>query len=204
VLVEGPAQRTIVAIGDSLTENSLSSPIASYLRWTDQLVAHGINVVNAGVSGGELTGLGYYGAFTGLQRLQQVLTEPGITDVVLAMGTNDLAGHVSADTLLNAYRQAASLVRNNGARIWIVTIPPRGDIRWSGAFEVQRKRLNSLFRNGFLSQIGAQVIDLDAVVRDPLRAGVLNPVDDVGDHLHLSPAGEREFATAVASALGVQ
>jgi lysophospholipase L1-like esterase len=50
----------------------------------------------------------------------------------------------------------------------------------------------------------ARPIDLDAVVRDPLRAGVLNPVYDVGDHLHLSPAGEKVFASAVASALGLQ
>ena len=204
VLVEGPAQRSIVALGDSLTENSQSEPTSSYLRWTDELVAHGVDVVNAGVSGGELTQLGYYGAFTGMQRLRQVLVEPGITDVVLEVGTNDLADHVPAGTLLAAYREAAALVRSYGARMWITTIPPRGDIRWSGAYEVQRKRLNSLFRSGFLSQMDAHPIDLDAVVRDPLRAGVLNPVYDVGDHLHLSPAGEKVFASAVASALGLQ
>lgn len=203
VLVEGPAQRSIVALGDSLTENSQSAPIASYIRWTDQLVAHGVDAVNAGVSGGELTQLGYYGSFTGLQRLQQVLLEPGVTDIVLALGTNDLADHVSANALLASYREAALLVHRYGARIWIATIPPRGDIRWSGAYEVQRKRLNSLFRSGFLAQVGAQVIDLDAVVRDPLRAELLNPVYDVGDHLHLSPAGEKVFASAVTSALGL-
>jgi hypothetical protein len=55
LLVDGPAQRSIVALGDSLTENSRFAPVASYVRWTDQLVRHGVDVVNAGVSGGELT-----------------------------------------------------------------------------------------------------------------------------------------------------
>jgi lysophospholipase L1-like esterase len=204
VLVGGPPERSIVGFGDSLTENSVSAPVASYVRWTDQLVAHGVDAVNAGVSGGELTQWGIFGAVTGLQRLRWVLTEPGITDVVFCLGTNDLANRVPLTTLLPAYRTVASLVHHYGARLWFVTIPPRGDVRWHSAYESQRRQLNTMLRNGFLRELGARVIDLDAVVRDPLQPGRLNPVDDVGDHLHLSPAGEKDFAAAVSAALGLQ
>lgn len=210
LLVEGPAQRSIVALGDSLTENSLSAPVASYVRWTDQLLADRgsdrvstVSAVNAGVSGGELTQVGIFGVFTGLQRLQQVLTEPGVTDVVVCLGTNDLANSVTPAHLLTAYRDAATLVRRYGARVWITTIPPRADMQWRSAFEIQRVRLNTLLRNGYLRSIGAHLIDLDAALRDPARPGYLDPVADVGDHLHLSPAGEKEFASAVADALGL-
>ena len=120
-------------------------------------MARGVNVVNAGVSGGELTQVGYYGTFTGLQRLQQVLAEPGITDVVLSLGTNDLAGHVQLSTLFNGYREAALLAHQHGVQLWITTIAPRGDIRWSGALEVARRRLNAMFRGGFLQTIGAHL-----------------------------------------------
>jgi lysophospholipase L1-like esterase len=202
VLVDGSAQRSIVAFGDSLTENSQFAPVASYLRWTDVLVARGIDAVNAGVSGGELTGLGIYGRFTGLQRLQQMLSEPGITDIVLCLGTNDLANAVPVTTLLQAYGDAATLVRRYGARIWITTIPPRADAQWSSAYEIERQRLNTKLRSGFLAEIGARLVDLDQALRDPLRPNRLEPVDDVGDHLHLSPAGERKFAATVAAALG--
>jgi lysophospholipase L1-like esterase len=202
VLVEGPAQRSIVALGDSLTEASRFAPIASYVRWTDDLVARGVDVVNAGVSGGELTQVGIYGTYTGLQRLSQALLEPGVTDVVLSLGTNDIA-HVSLPTLLAAYRKAGSIARQHGVRLWVANVPPRADLHWNDAFEAQRKRLNALFREGFLREVGAGLIDVDAVVRDPVRPDVLDPVNDVGDHLHLSPAGEQKFASAVAAALGL-
>jgi lysophospholipase L1-like esterase len=203
-LVDGPWQRNIVALGDSLTETSRFAPIASYVRWTDQLIAQGVNAVNAGVSGGELTKVGMYGSYTGLQRLSQLLTEPGITDVVMCLGTNDLAGYVPLTTLLQAYRRAGSIARQHGVRLWITTIPPRSDAHWNAAFENLRRRLNAMFRGDFPRDIGAGLIDLDAVVRDPLRPSLLRPVNDVGDHLHLSPAGEKEFASAVAAALGLE
>jgi len=123
--------------------------------------------------------------------------------VVLSLGTNDIGNHVPLTTLVSAYRTAGEIARQHGVRLWIATIPPRSDAHWNDALESQRRQLNAMLRGNFLREIGAGLIDVDPVVRDPVRPGLLSPVNDVGDHLHLSPAGEQEFASAVSGALGL-
>ncbi|WP_410620980.1 hypothetical protein [Amycolatopsis sp. cmx-8-4] len=39
--------------------------------------------------------------------------------------------------------------------------------------------------------------DFDRVARDPAVPGQLRPAYDVGDHLHLDPAGYRALASSV-------
>ena len=41
------------------------------------------------------------------------------------------------------------------------------------------------------------VVDFDQVARDPANPRNLLPAFDVGDHLHLNPAGYRALANAV-------
>ena len=203
LLLRGPGSRSIVAVGDSLTEDAYLAPTASYVRWTDVLARRGVPILNAGVSGGELTGVGLFGSVTGLWRVRQALAEPGLTDLVLCLGTNDLAVGVPADRVLAAMRTAVAATRAAGVRAWVATIPPRFDIRWNAAYEQQRVAVNSRLRDGFARQIGAGLIDLDAALRDPVAVTLLLPIFDGGDHLHLTPAGERAFAQAVAEALGL-
>ncbi|WP_449405946.1 GDSL-type esterase/lipase family protein [Massilia phosphatilytica] len=84
--------RTVVALGDSITDGNGSTPDADR-RWPDllaeRLARHGIAVANAGISGGRLArnGMGQ----SALARFgRDVLGQPGVTDVIVLLGINDI------------------------------------------------------------------------------------------------------------------
>jgi lysophospholipase L1-like esterase len=203
ILLDGARLRSVVGVGDSLTENSLFALPAAYQRWTDVLLARGVAAVNAAASGGQLTGVGLWGSITGLARVRSVLDEPNVDDLVLALGTNDLGDRVTAATLLDAVRHVISLAHDAGVRLWVVTVPPRADPIWSAADERERQAFNATLRGSFLERNGVGLVDLDAALRDPAAPGKLLARYDGGDHLHMNAAGEVAFADAVARALGL-
>jgi lysophospholipase L1-like esterase len=137
VLVEGAGQgRTVVALGDSITDGNGSTPDADR-RWPDvlaqRLAPRGIAVANAGISGARLArdGMGQ----NALARLaQDVLDQPGVSDVVVLLGINDIGWPGSPfapaerpatlDELSATYEQLVAAAHARGVRVIAGTLPP--------------------------------------------------------------------------------
>ncbi|MBK0027848.1 SGNH/GDSL hydrolase family protein [Stenotrophomonas sp. S48] len=209
-----PAARSVVVIGDSITDGATASLDADQ-RWTDHLAArlapHGVSVVNAGISGGRLLrdGMG----LSALARFQRdVLDLPGTASVIVLIGINDISWPGTAFArdqprptlaeLQAGYRALARRAHARGVRIFGATLPP-----FAGALpgtplqdyyqpdkDALRQQLNAWLRTD--SPFDA-VIDLDAALRDPAHPSRMAAAYDSGDHLHPGDAGNRAMAEAV-------
>lgn len=215
VMVDGAeGGRTVVVLGDSITDGNGSTPDANR-RWPDflaeRLAARGIGVANAGISGARLLkpGMGH----SALARFEQdVLAQPGVSDVIILLGTNDIGWPgspfapqeraVTLDELTAGLRQLASAAHARNIRITTGTLPPfEGALEgtpyaghYSRSKEALRLRLNHWIRTA--GEFDA-VVDFDAVLRDPARPQRLRAAFDSGDHLHPGDAGYRAMAAAI-------
>jgi len=215
VLVEGkPGARTVVAIGDSITDGNGSTPDADR-RWPDflarRLAPHGVAVANAGISGGRLLrdGMGR----SALARFEQdVLAQPGVSDVIVLLGTNDIGwpggpfapqeAAAQLDELRAGFRQLAAAAHARGLRITAGTLPPfEGALEgtpFAGHYSPDKERLRQQL-NDWLRTAGTfdAVVDFDRVLRDPAHPRRLRAGFDSGDHLHPGDAGYRAMAEAI-------
>ncbi|MCS0613680.1 GDSL-type esterase/lipase family protein [Massilia kyonggiensis] len=164
VLVESAQPvRTVVALGDSITDGNGSTPDAGR-RWPDilaeRLAPHGIAVANAGISGGRLArdGMGV----SALARLEQdVLSQPGVSDVIVLLGINDIGWPGSPfapgerpatlDELTAAYRQLVAASHVRGVRVTAGTLPPfEGALAgtpYAGHYSPAKERLRRQFND---------------------------------------------------------
>ncbi|MEU7423640.1 SGNH/GDSL hydrolase family protein [Streptomyces sp. NPDC040750] len=203
--VRGPAQGSVVAFGDSLTDGTGSTPNANH-RWPDRLAerlrADRLGVLNAGIAGNRLlrdgTGPG------ALARLDaDALDRAGVRALVVFEGINDIKGTPAADdadAYADAYRVLVARAHARGIRVVGVTLTPyRGYPAYTDVGEAVRRRVNAFIRTG-----GAfdAVADADAAVRDPAAPTRILPGYDPGDHLHFNDAGMKVVADAVHRALG--
>lgn len=215
VLVEAaPEARTVVAFGDSITEGNGSTP-DQHRRWPDylaqRLAPHGIGVANAGISGARVLG-DRMGVNAQARFDQDVLSQPGVSAVIVLMGINDLGWPgspfarkdtpMTAQALIGGYRQLIASARARGVRIVGATLPPfEGALHgtpfeghYSAEKEVLRQRVNAWIRTA--GEFDG-VVDMDAVLRDPARPKRMLPAFDSGDHLHPGDAGYQAMAEAV-------
>jgi lysophospholipase L1-like esterase len=198
LLVDGPDQRSIAAFGDSITAGPTE------YRWSDVLTGHGAAVVNAGVGGTGLTRVGFFHGASGAARAQALLVEPGLTDLVVLIGTNDLSWGVAPADFLTALDSVAKEAANRHVQVWVCTLPPRGgSAGWSPSMESARQAVNAALRGQWLATDGVRVIDTEPTVADPLDPQQLNPLYDAGDHLHPNAAGALQIGAAVGKALGL-
>lgn len=210
VLAEAPqATRTVVAFGDSITDGNGSTPGADR-RWPDFLAQRfsGVAVANAGISGARL--LGDRMGVNALARFEQdVLSQPGVTSVVVLIGINDIGWPGSpfapaeppttAARLIAGYRQLIAAAHARNVRVVGATLPPfEGALQgtpfeghYSAAKERLRQEVNAWIRAG-----GAfdAVADFDLLLRDPARPSRMLAAYDSGDHLHPGDAGYRAMA----------
>jgi lysophospholipase L1-like esterase len=195
---------TIVAFGDSITDGTCST-LDAHDRWED-IVAERLAlqetvrraVVNEGIGGNTVTRANLQPAAAsppGIERLDRdVLSHPGVSHVVLFMGTNDIAREAPAEQVIGGMKEIIARVKARGIKIIGVTIVPRHNAAWSDAKTKIRNQVNDWIRKG--TDFDA-VIDFDKVVRSAANPDLLNPPYNCGDAVHPSPIGYFEMGKSV-------
>lgn len=216
VQVQAPAAtRAVATLGDSITDGN-GSTLDRNRRWPDYLArrfsAHGIAVANAGISGARLLRDGM-GVKAAARFDDDVLNQPGVRSVVVALGVNDIcwpgtpfapgeAPPAAAD-LIAGYRQLIAAARARHVRIVGATIAPfEGALPatpFAGLYATAAKEAIRLQVNRWIRTSGAfdAVADFDAVLRDPAHPARLAARYDSGDHLHPGDAGYAAMARAL-------
>ncbi len=207
-----PTAAAVAVVGDSLTDGRGSTTDMND-RWPDLLIdrlhAHpdmaGLAVLNQGIGGNRVLadGLGP-GVSARLDR--DVLAQSGVRWLIVFAGVNDIGTaaateaaqrEVAAD-LIAAYDQIVVRAQAGGLRVYGATLTPfGGNMPYDdpgGRRESARQAVNRWIRT---SRRFDGVIDFDRAVRDPADPRRLLAAFDVGDHLHLGPAGYAALADAV-------
>jgi lysophospholipase L1-like esterase len=200
---------TVVALGDSITDGSLSTPNRNR-RWPDALArrlqalprSQQKAVVNAGIAGNRILRDSQLFGASALTRLDRdVLAHPGASDVILLEGINDigqLPHNYDADAIIGGMRQIIARSQARGLRIFGATLLPFEGTTFPGFYtpqgELTRQQINRFIRFGNAFD---GVIDFDRAMRNPAHPGRLLPAYDSGDHLHPNDAGYQAMADAV-------
>ncbi len=202
----------VVAFGSSTTDG-YGSTLNANKRWPDYLAHRLINaggtrimsVLNAGISGNQLTSSDVPQlAGTGMPRLlfgeagnQRIvwdaLTQPGATDLIVHIGSNDLRFDVSGETLISGLQQLVEQARTRYQKVFGTTILPGG---YSPGQAAQRQIVNTWIREQG-SQWFDEIFDFATPLRSPENDAVLNPAYDSGDGMHPNDEGYRLMAEAV-------
>jgi lysophospholipase L1-like esterase len=207
-----PTTAAVAVIGDSLTDGRGSTTNGND-RWTDQLFTRlqanratdDVTVLNQGLGGNRVLndGLGP----NVLARVDRdVLAQSGAKWLIVFEGVNDIGTaaateaaqkQVAAD-LIAAYQQIITRAHAAGIKVYGATITPFGGNTGyddpTGFRAAARQTVNEWIRTS--RQFDA-VLDFDKAIRDPQNPRQINPLYDVGDHLHLNPAGYGVLASAV-------
>ncbi|HJP77699.1 MAG TPA: SGNH/GDSL hydrolase family protein [Pseudonocardiaceae bacterium] len=211
--MRSPGQaRGVAILGDSLTDGRGSTTNGND-RWPDDLSARlrpdQVAVLNQAAGGNRVLhdGLGP----NALGRVDRdVLAQSGIAWLIVFEGVNDIgtadatpaAQQQVVSDLIAAYQQIITRVHTDGIRVYGATITPFGGNTGyddpDGYREAARQAVNNWIRTSH--QFDA-VLDFDRIARDPAQPRNLLPAFDVGDHLHLDPAGYQALANAVPAQL---
>ncbi|WP_224392570.1 GDSL-type esterase/lipase family protein [Pseudonocardia sp. ICBG1293] len=196
----------VLVIGDSLVDGVGSTPDGDD-RFPDQLAARlaaaggdrPMTVLNAGLSRNRLLQDDPpAGGDAPLNRWDDdVAAVPGVRDVVLLVGTNDLAAGASGADLVEGLQAFAQRARAAGLRVFLTTVPPSvSGGRDAPAVVAARDEVNAwLLADGRRWADG--VIDAAAALGDPGDRRRLRPDLDSGDGLHPSAYGYRVLAASV-------
>jgi lysophospholipase L1-like esterase len=210
--VQGPVSRSVVMLGDSLTDGAVSTPDTNS-RWPDRLAErlHGSwGIVNEGISGNRLLADG--AGVSALARFDRdVLSASGVKAVVVMLATNDLGvGYgpanpnrappqavppPTAEDLMAGYRQLIDRAHAHGIKVYATTVMPyEGASYWSPQGDAVREAVNAWVRKG-----GAfdGYVDFDAVWRDPAQPARIKDGYHAPDHLHGTDAGYHALGDAV-------
>ena len=211
-VLTAPETGAVVALGDSLTDANIST-MDTYFRWPDQLArrlhdrrgGRPMGVMNQGLGGNRI--LHDIRGDSGLRRFDRdVIAQPGVTHVIVMLGTNDLRNRwakpeeeVSADQMIAGLKQLAIRAQTAGIEIFGATLLPfENETFLPGAWNPERERtrqaVNEQIRDG-----GAfdAVIDFDRALRDPEHPTSMLPIYDCGDHLHPSDLGYNKLGDAI-------
>jgi lysophospholipase L1-like esterase len=193
----------VAVIGDSLSDGRGSTTNGND-RWPDVLASRlSSAVVNQAAGGNRVLqdGLGP----NVLARLDRdLLAQSGVSWAIVFEGINDLgtaapaSAAATAADLIDAYDQILTRAHAADIRVYGATLTPfGGNAGYDDPLrEAARTSVNTWIRGHFDA-----ILDFDRVARDPAAPARLLPAYDVGDHLHLNPAGYRALATSVPAGL---
>jgi lysophospholipase L1-like esterase len=205
----------VVAFGDSLTDGNIST-LDAFCRWPDQLArrliqrgGRPVGVMNNGLGGNRI--LHDLRGDSGLKRFDRdVLSQPGVTHVIVMLGTNDLRNRwakpeeeVTAQQMIAGLQQMVARAHSRGLKIIGATLTPFGNETymakaWNPTREQHRVAVNTWIRD---SGAFDGVADFDAALRDPETPTQMRAADDCGDGLHPSDSGYCKLGDAVDLAL---
>jgi lysophospholipase L1-like esterase len=215
-VVAPDATGAVVAFGDSITDGAASTADTNN-RWPDhlarRLLAQGtkMGVLNAGIGGNRVlneaavpAGVDARAVGAGINALarfeRHVLSLPGVTDVIVLEGINDIGNArqnptPTAEDLIAGHKQLIEQAHARGLRIFGATLTPF----WGAAYytevgEAKRQALNDWIRT---SKAYDGVIDFDKATRDPSDPRKLLGQYDSCDYLHPSDAGYKAMGEAI-------
>jgi len=217
-----PGWSTLVAFGDSITAGYQDHQVAGHPTWPELLArrldAGGrascrVSVVNEGVSGNRLTADGagvLSGGPSGRGRFgRDALDLPGVREVVVELGTNDIAWgatHGVGGVLGRLERADRALVAEahaRGVRVLAATVTPAGNpahpTTFVGGYSTPagvagRAALNRWLRGAHAFD---GVADFAAALTSAGDHDRLARWADSGDHLHPGTRGDQAMADAV-------
>ena len=212
-----PDAGVLVAVGDSITDG-VGATDDRNARWPDQLAARlqadpalkHIAVVNSGIAGNRV--LNDEGApFIGQSLLSRfdrdVLDKAGVRWALILHGGNDITAsgilktpkdNVSADQIIDGYRQLIARAHARGVRVWGATFTPQGGSEGFFALSPENVAMRETV-NAWIRTSGAfdAVIDFENATRDPAHLDRLLPAYDSGGHVHPNDAGYEAMAGAI-------
>lgn len=209
VLTNDKNPRVIVTLGDSITDGDHStlnnnSRYPDFLDYRlDKLIpGQEISVLNEGISGNRITGDLPMNGQRAIDRMgRDVLSQTGVTDVILLEGTNDIAKmphNYNADQIIDGMKQIAKQAHEKGLRIYAGTILPFRDasyLQYQWTFteegEKTRKKVNEWIRN---NKEFDGYIDLEKVMADPKNPERMLAAYDCGDHVHPNDTGYKAMS----------
>jgi lysophospholipase L1-like esterase len=231
--VFAPSQTmTILALGDSITDG-VGAKQGDYNDWPDLLANRlaaqkglpAMAVVNTGIGGNRVLHDG--AGVSALARFDRdVLAQPGIANIVLLEGINDIGWPrmkppsprpgdpaqgaasmespfarelVSAQDIVAGYQQIIDRAHQHGIKVFIATLLPyEGADYYTEDGEAIRAAVNQWIRTSGASD---GYFDFDKAVRDPSHPTRFRDGYHSGDNLHPSTIGYKAMADAVDLAL---
>src|SRR5215467_2480311 len=217
VMVEsGSPVRAIVTFGDSITDGTASTVNAN-ARWPDVLARRlkeaGIAaaVLNQGIAGNRV--LSDLAGVSALARFERdVLSQPGVSHVVIFVGINDIGfpgtaiepnGTVrTADEIIAGYKQLIERAHLRSIKVIGSPLTPFENALAGGpnqGYFAPDKEAKRLAVNNWIRTSGAfdAIIDFDRVVADPAHPSAIAAALDSGDHLHPNDAGYKAMGESV-------
>lgn len=216
--VLAPGVGAVVTLGDSITDGfqeptptgaESQDSLDTDGRWPDVLARRllaanrPLSVLNVGIAGngvlrdGTALGSDVFGP-AAIRRLDtDVLSQAGVTTVIVLEGINDLAAPPTptVEEMQGGYRTMIDRMHSRGLQVLLGTMTPFGGFEGVAPdTEAKRLAVNAWIRKGSPAD---GMIDFDAAVRDPADPSRINPVFDGGDHLHFNLAGYLAMGNAV-------
>ena len=202
----------VVAFGDSITDG-FASQVNANDRWpnlldkrlTDAIGDRAPAVVDEGIGGNRvLTDSPCFG-LSALHRFNtDALSVPGVKDVILLEGINDIEHsfntgpcftepQITAKQIERGDKRLIARAHSHGLKIFGATLTPV-NFPSSDPREQVREQLNQWIRT---SGAFDGVFDFDKAVRDRRNPLFFNPSFDSGDHLHPNDAGYQAMANSI-------
>jgi lysophospholipase L1-like esterase len=199
----------IVVLGASSAAGTTSTPNTNR-SWPSVLAerlqanpaTRNLSVINMGIAGNRVLGDTPASGVGALARFDRdVLGHSGVQWLMMFEGTNDIGGlardpqSMTADDLINAYKQVIERAHSHGIKVIGCTLNPFQGM----AYYTEQSEATRLAVNKWILTSGAfdAAIDFDAVTRDPANPKQLNPSFNNGDHLHPNDAGYKAMAESI-------
>jgi lysophospholipase L1-like esterase len=217
VMVEPSSpMRAIVTFGDSITDGTAST-VNGNARWPDVLARRlkeagaAVAVLNQGIAGNRVLSDG--AGVSALARFERdVLSQPGVSHVVVFVGINDFGfpgtaiepnGIVrTADEIIAGYKQLIERAHLRSIKVIGSPLTPFENALSGGpnqGYFTPEKEAKRLAVNNWIRTSGAfdGLIDFDRVVADPAHPSAIAAAYDSGDHLHPNDAGYKAMGESV-------